>query len=102
MARDAHLHRFVAEIDGRPIGVATLRTHHHVGWLRGASVLPAIRGQGAQRALIAARARRAAELGCELVGSSAVPGGVSAANLEASGLRLIGSRGSYRYDPPTG
>ncbi|MGZ8474852.1 MAG: GNAT family N-acetyltransferase [Candidatus Limnocylindria bacterium] len=101
MARDSHLHRFVAEIDGRAVGVATLRTHHHVGWLRSASVLPEFRGRGAQRALIVARARLAAELGCELVGSSALEGSVSARNIEASGLRRLGTRRGYRYEPPT-
>ena len=41
-----------------PVGAGSLHTHHRVGWLRAGSVLPAYRGRGIQRALIA-RAHRA-------------------------------------------
>lgn len=102
VALDAHFHRFLADVDGRPAGVASLRTHHRVGWLRGATVLPAMRGTGVHRALIRARAERARRLGCELIGSSAAEGSVSARNLEACGLRAIGTRRSYRFVPGEG
>lgn len=90
---------FVAELDGQPVGNASLHISARTGWLRGALVAPEARGGGIQRALIAARVRAAADLGCDLVGSSAEPGGVSARNLERAGLRRIGSRSHYEYKP---
>ena len=34
LARAAHHHRYVAEIDGRPVAAASLHTHHGLGWMR--------------------------------------------------------------------
>jgi len=87
-----HPHRFIllAEIGGRPIGVASLHTHARTGWLRGAAVVPDARGRGIQRALIAARVALAVERGCDLVGAWAEPDKFSSANLEQMGLRQIG------------
>ncbi len=90
---------FVAELDGQPVANASLHVSARTGWLRGALVAPEARGRGIQRALIAARARAAAEGGCDLIGSSAEPGGVSARNLQRAGLRRIGQRGNYEYQP---
>ena len=98
LARAAHHHRYVAEIDGRPVAAASLHTHHGLGWMRAGSVLPAFRGRGLQRALIAHRADAAARLGCDLVGASAVEEGVSARNLETLGFRRTGTRRSYRAE----
>ena len=44
-----------------------LRRRRGAGWLGGAATLPEFRGRGAQTAMLAARIRRAAELGCEVV-----------------------------------
>jgi len=90
---------FVAEIDGRPVANASLHVSARTGWLRGALVAPEARGRGIQRALIGARAQAAAERGCDLVGSSAEPGGVSARNLQQMGLRQIGRRSQSEYRP---
>ncbi len=98
LARAAHHHRYVAEVDGRAVAAASLHTHHGLGWMRAGSVLPAYRGRGLQRALIAQRADAAARLGCDLVGASAVEGGVSARNLETLGFRRTGTRRSYRAE----
>lgn len=83
------------------VGQAWLYTYRDTAWSRGAFVAPEWRGQGLQRAMIAARARIAAERGCTLLGSTAEPGTVSAANMAAAGLSVIGSRGQYRYTPTT-
>lgn len=99
LARAAHHHRFVAEIDGRPVAAASLHTHRGVGWLRAASVDPLHRGRGIQRALIAARIDAARRRGCELVGSCADVGGPSARNLERAGLRTVALRRRYRVEP---
>ena len=96
LARAVHHHRFVAELDGRPVGAGSLHTHHHVGWLRAGTVLPAYRGRGIQRALIEERAVLAEELGCDLIGASATEGGSSARNLERIGARTVAVRQRYR------
>lgn len=99
LARSAHRFVLLAELEGEPVGVASLHVHRRTGWLRGAAVVPAARGRGLQRALVAARIRIAIEQGCDLVGASAEPGSVSARNLEQMGLRLIGIRRQYPYQP---
>lgn len=90
---------FIAQIDGVTVANASLHVSAKTGWLRGAVVAPEARGRGIQRALIAARARAAAELGCNLVGASAEPELVSARNLVQSGMRLLGTRSNYIYEP---
>jgi MOSC domain-containing protein YiiM/GNAT superfamily N-acetyltransferase len=94
--RDVHV--FVAEQDGRPVGCGALYSNKKVGLLRTGIVQPAVRGRGLQRALIAARARLAAELGCDLLTSQAPPDGTSERNLVGMGFRRIGGRSVYRFD----
>jgi GNAT superfamily N-acetyltransferase len=92
-------HLFVAELDGVPVGHASLHVYAGTGWLRGALVAPEARGRGIQRALIATRIRAAIEAGCDLVGAQAEPGEVSARNLVHMGLRELGPQNNYRYTP---
>ena len=99
MAKTHSRHLFVAELDGVPVAHASLSVSAKVGWLRGMLVKPSVRGRGLQRALIAARARAAAELGCDLVGAAAEPTGLSARNIMAMGMRSIGTREHYIYEP---
>ena len=98
LALAPHDHRFVAEVDGLVVGTGVLHTHHRVGWLRAGTVLPEYRGRGIQGALIAARVRRARELGCELVGASANQGGSSARNVRRAGMEDVAVRHRYRVD----
>lgn len=100
LARWPHRWLFLAELDGRPVGAASLHVHARTGWLRGAVVEPKERGRGIQRVLISARVKHAIEKGCDLVGSWAEPHGPSEANLVKMGLRRIGTRRQYPYDPP--
>jgi GNAT superfamily N-acetyltransferase len=58
---------FVAFADGEPAAAGTLFVCRGVGWLSFAATLPEFRRRGAQSALLAARIRAAAELGCSLV-----------------------------------
>jgi len=95
LARAAHHHRFVAEIEGRPVAAGSVHTHRGVGWLRAGSVLPEFRGLGLQRALIGARVAHARRAGCDLVGASTVPDGASAGNVERLGFERVGTRRSY-------
>jgi MOSC domain-containing protein YiiM/GNAT superfamily N-acetyltransferase len=99
LAEAAHHHRFVAELDGRSVGAASLHVHRRTGWLRAATVLPEARGRGIQRALVAARLQHAARLGCDLAGSLAESGSVSAANLERLEFEALAVRRRYRVEP---
>jgi MOSC domain-containing protein YiiM/GNAT superfamily N-acetyltransferase len=99
LARAAHHHRFVAEIDGTPVGAASLHVHRRVGWLRSGTVLPAYRGRGIQRALIEARLAHAARVGCDLAGASAGFDTSSLRNVERVGGRVVATRGRYRIAP---
>jgi MOSC domain-containing protein YiiM/ribosomal protein S18 acetylase RimI-like enzyme len=96
LSRAPHATLLLAELGGEPVGAAALHTHRKVGWLRAAAVVPAARGRGIQRALIAERARLAAEAGCDVLGAAVDPGGRSAVNLEGMGFRRVGARGHYR------
>lgn len=58
---------YVAYEDATPAACGLLFVAGGAGWLGGAATLPGFRGRGAQTTLLAARIRRAAELGCEVV-----------------------------------
>ena len=89
----------VARSGDAEVARAWLYTYRDTGWMRGAYVEPAWRGRGLQRSLLHARARLAAERGCDLVGTTAEPDTVSAANMIAVGLRRLAKRSQYRYEP---
>jgi MOSC domain-containing protein YiiM/GNAT superfamily N-acetyltransferase len=91
---------FVAVDAGRIVATALLITHRRSGLLAAVTVAADARGRGLQRALIAARARRAVELGCELlVVQAATDNGPSLRNIERSGFRELARRNVYRFDP---
>ena len=102
LARTPHHSLWLAELDGEPVATGSLHVRRGVGWLRTANVIRIARGRGIHRALIAARARAAAEAGCELVAAEASPGGVSERNLRSIGLARIARYGLYRAEPGAG
>jgi MOSC domain-containing protein YiiM/GNAT superfamily N-acetyltransferase len=95
----AGLHHLLVEDRGEPVGVAGLFTRRRIGLLVTMAVLPAARGRGIQRALIAERIRLAIERRCTTVTASALVGSASARNLEAMGFRPIHEQALYRFDP---
>jgi len=96
------MHRFNAVEGGEVVASAMLFTHRRIGLLTSASVVPDRRGRGIQRALIAARARRAAELGCDLlVVETARDNAASIRNAERAGFRELAWREIFRFDPAT-
>lgn len=99
LALAAHHHRFVAEVDGTPVGAGSLHLHHQLGWLRAGSVLPSHRGRGVQRALIAERAAHAWRHGADAIGASTLEEGASAANVRRLGFRRVATRRSYVVEP---
>lgn len=94
-----NVHVLVAQAGDQVIGSGTLHVHGKVGLLRAGVVLPDWRGRGVQRALIAARMRLAAELGCDHVTSQAAPDSISERNLSRAGLERLLIRDVYRFDP---
>lgn len=97
LAKWPHRWLFLAELDGKPVGAASLHVHARAGWLRGASVAVAAQGRGIQRSLIAARMRHALDQGCDVVGSWAETEGPSSTNLQRMGFRTIGARRQFKY-----
>jgi GNAT superfamily N-acetyltransferase len=89
---------YLAYAGDEPAAAGGLYAHDGAGWLGVAATLPAHRGRGAQGALLAARIRRAVELGCRLLTTeTGVPvdgrPGPSYRNLLRHGFQL-------RYDRP--
>ena len=94
------VHAFLARAGGEPAGVGLLYVRRAAAVLRGGFVSTHMRGRGVQRALIAARAKAAFDdLGCDVVGSMAEVGSISARNLERVGLMRIDSHPVYRFTP---
>jgi GNAT superfamily N-acetyltransferase len=85
-------HAFLAELDGRPMGTGALAMHDGVALLAGASTIPTARKQGAQKALLEARLRYAADHGCDLAMMGAAPGSASQRNAERQGFRIAYTR----------
>jgi len=83
---------FLAELAGQPIAAGALSMIEGVALLAGASTIPAARKQGAQLALLEARLRYAAELGCDLAMMGANPGSGSQRNAERHGFRIAYTR----------
>jgi MOSC domain-containing protein YiiM len=98
-ARDPRFHLLVADLEGDPVAAAGLFVHRRVGVLGPGAVLQHARRRGIHAALIAARARLAAQLRCDLLTSQAELGGPSERNQVRMGLRRVWRRGTYRLDP---
>ncbi len=84
-------HCFLAFDGEKPVATGALFAAIDGGWLGFGATLPSHRRRGAQSALLAARIRRAAELGlsCIVAGSGADSAGPSFRNLERAGFRLV-------------
>lgn len=91
---------FLAELDGQAVGAGGLSLGEGVALLAGASTVPEARRQGAQRALLQARLRFAAEQGCELVMMGAQPGSASQRNAERQGFRVAYTRIKWHLRRP--
>ena len=83
---------FLAELNGRPVATGGLRCDDGVALFAGASTIPEARNQGAQRALLDARMRHAAEAGCDLAMMCAAPGSASQRNAERQGFLVAYTR----------
>jgi GNAT superfamily N-acetyltransferase len=84
--------RLLGELDGRPVAASSVFVDGDHGWLSWATVLLAERGLGIQRAMIAARARVAADAGCTHIAAWALASTHSSRNLALAGMPLVGER----------
>lgn len=62
------------------------------------STLDRYRSRGLHLALIRARLKRAAELGCDLATAAVAPGSVSERNYERAGLRVVYTKLNMQRD----
>lgn len=83
---------YLARVDGKIAGGATLALRGRIAGLFGASTLPQFRNRGVQTALLHARMQRAAECGCELAMSLALPGSASQRNITRRGFQTLYTR----------
>jgi GNAT superfamily N-acetyltransferase len=91
---------FIAELEGCPVATGGLSIDDGVALFAGASTIPEARKKGAQRALLDARLRYAAEAGCDLAMMCAEPGSASQRNAEREGFRIAYTRIKWRKKTP--
>ena len=89
---------YLATVEGRVAGGATLALRAGVAGLFGASTLPEFRKRGVQTALLAARLKRAGEAGCSMAVSLAQPGSVSQRNIMRRGFRVLYTRVKFERE----
>jgi len=83
---------YLARIEGKVVGGATVAVRGRIAGLFGASTVPAYRKRGVQTALLQTRMRRAAEAGCDLAMSLAQPGSASQRNITRRGFQTLYTR----------
>jgi len=93
---------YLARVDGKVAGGATLSMRSKVAGLFGASTLPAFRNRGVQTALLHARLARAAAGGCDVAVSLARPGSISQRNIVRQDFRVLYTRVKFEKDVSLG
>jgi GNAT superfamily N-acetyltransferase len=92
---------YLARIDNRVVGGATLGLRGRIAGLFGASTLPDFRKRGVQTALLHARLKRAAESHCALAMSLAQPGSRSQRNITRFGFQTLYTRVKFERAVPS-
>jgi GNAT superfamily N-acetyltransferase len=92
---------YFARVDGKIAGGATLSLRGRIAGLFGASTLPQFRNRGVQTALLQRRMQRAAEQGCDLAMSLALPGSASQRNITRRGFRTLYTRVKFERELPS-
>ena len=93
---------YLARVDGKVAGGATLAIRDGVAGLFGASTLSAFRKRGVQAALLHARMKRAAEVGCDLTVCLAQPGSTSQRNIVRQGFTVLYTRVKFEKELESG
>lgn len=86
------LRRYLARLDGRPVGVGSLCLTEGLGLLAGAGTLPDARGRGVQKALLHRRLVDAQLAGADLGVVTTAPGTRSQENVMRHGFSLLYTR----------
>ncbi len=89
-------HCFFAETNGTPVGVGVLHIRDTIALVDGAATLPDYRGQGAQKALLAARIHYARDHGCTYAFSRTRSGSISQRNMERLGFVVVARCSAWR------
>jgi GNAT superfamily N-acetyltransferase len=84
--------RYVARVEGEPVGGAAMRIDGDLAQLAGAGTLPRARGRGVQKALLQRRLADAAAAGCTLAVITTAPGTRSQDNAMRRGFELLYAR----------
>lgn len=84
--------RYLARLDGRPAGGASMRLCDGVAQLCGASTVPALRRRGVQSALLATRLAYASDAGCDIAVVTTQPGSKSQQNVQRRGFEVLYTR----------
>jgi GNAT superfamily N-acetyltransferase len=79
---------YLASRDGTAVGCGSVIRESGIGWIGGATTVPAFRRRGVQGALVRQRVIAAYESGCELALVTALPSGDSARNVARLGFTL--------------
>jgi GNAT superfamily N-acetyltransferase len=93
--------RYIAEVEGEAVAMASFPMFDGVGFFGTAGVLPAWRGRGIQMALLQRRLADAPAFGCDLVIGGGSLFSTTHRNFERAGLRLV-PLGSGWADTKTG
>jgi GNAT superfamily N-acetyltransferase len=97
-ALSAGVECYLARVEGKVAGGATLAIRDGVAGLFGASTLPAFRKRGVQTALLHARLERAAEAGCDLAVCLAQPGSSSERNIVRRRFTVLYTRVKFEKE----
>lgn len=84
--------RYLARIDGEPVGEAAMRIDGDLAQIAGAGTLPHARGRGVQKALLRQRLADARAAGCTLAVVTTAPGTRSQDNVVRRGFELLYTR----------
>jgi GNAT superfamily N-acetyltransferase len=87
---------FLATLDSQPAAAAILHLDHASALVDGAATLPAYRGRGLQKALLAARLLHAKEQGALHAFSRTSLGSISQANLQKVGMQVLTQSTAWR------
>jgi ribosomal protein S18 acetylase RimI-like enzyme len=92
MASAHGFERFLARVDGKVAGGASLRIFEGIAQLCGAATLPEYRRRGVQSALLRYRLADSAQRGCDVAVVTTMPGSKSQENVQRAGFELLYAR----------
>ena len=89
---------WIATVDAVPAAAAGMNVRGKLALLFADSTIEKYRGQGLHLALIRARLKRAADLGCDLATAATIPGTASQRNYERAGFGVVYTKLNMQRD----